>query len=249
MSKVIDMIGNNVVVADTPAYGSSGWNDYVMSHFTEDELVTDTNGKKCPKCAGLRRVVRIVLGDVLSSAPINFAPAVDAEGPGRASAIYEVQVKFYSDGIVRRVADGADVWHGNTDDMFAAHPLATAITRAEARVLRKLLLLNNISAEELTIKDTGAAVRNSVKVEVPTKGEMNPDDKMSAAQKNFLDKKCKQINLNVVAMATNINITKPVKEWSKKDASALIDKYNYFQQNGVPPELLKYDPNWSNTND
>jgi hypothetical protein len=237
--KVEKLNNENVVLSTMPTYGSAEWNDYVMEQFTDEEVVVD-NGKRCPKCAGLRRVTRLVLGDIISSAPIQFAPSLDVNGPGRATVVYEVQVKFYSDNIVRRVADIADVWHGNTDDIFAAHPAATASTRAEARALRKLLCLNNISAEELTMKDTVAAVRNSVKVEVPTKGEMKESDKMSQAQINLLDKKCKQLNINVLALAKTCGVETEVKEWTKKNASLLIDKMNEMQQTSVSEDCLGY---------
>ena len=235
MAKKIEaVVGNNVIATDVPDYGSDKWDAYVMSLFTEDELI---DGK--PRCVGLRRVARLVLGETLSSIPIHVSPATDVDGPGRATVVYQIEFQWF-DGTVRRFGDVADVWHGNTDDMFAAHPAACASTKAEARTLRKALLIKAVAAEELTVKDTAAIVKRSVKVEAPTTGEVNDDDKMSVAQRNFISLKCKQLGVNVLQLADNSDPS----SWTKKFASNLITKINSLQQSGVVTES-GYDNNWA----
>lgn len=221
MAKKIEaVVGKDVIATDVPEYGSAQWDSYVMSLFTPEELI---DGK--PRCVGLRRVARLLLGDPIFSGPIHVSPATDPDGPGRATVVYQMQFKWH-DGTIHTFGDVADVWHGNTDDMFAAHPAACASTKAEARVLRKALLINTVSAEELTVKDTAAIVKRSVKVEAPTNGEMQEDDKMSAAQLNLINNKCRQLNIDVLALAEDSNPS----EWKKKFASTIITKINSIQQ-------------------
>ena len=119
---------------DHPTYGSKEWNEFVMSQFENNELI-DGN----PICAGLRRVAEELLGDIISSGPSEVYPSTDPNGPGRATVVYQVVFNWMNSGEVRTYSEVADVWHGNTDDLFCAHPVATASTRAEGRALRKAL--------------------------------------------------------------------------------------------------------------
>jgi|SanBayMetagenome_1026888.scaffolds.fasta_scaffold13302_3 hypothetical protein len=237
--KIEAVVGNDVIASETPEYGSEGWDSYVMSLFKPEELI---DGK--PRCVGLRRVGRTVLGDPVFTGPIHVSPATDNDGPGRATVVYQMVFKF-ADG-QRTFGDVADVWHGNTDDMFAAHPVACASTKAEARCWRKALLISAVSAEELTVKDTAAIVQSlvskSVKVGAVTNGEINDSDKMSDQQRNLISIKCKQLNVDPRKLA---GCDKPEK-WTKKFASSLITKINEVQQAGLPEEVsgFSYNPNW-----
>ena len=106
-----------VVETTMPAYGSKEWNDYVMSKFESHELI-DGN----PICAGLRRVVDDVLGSIVSSRPVQVWPSTDVNGPGRATVVFEVVINWMDSGELRTFAEVADVWHGNTDDLFCGPP-------------------------------------------------------------------------------------------------------------------------------
>ncbi len=233
--RVEAVVDNNYIVTDTPSYGSKEWDAYVMKEFTEDELI-DGN----PKCSGLRRVSRLLLGDIISSGPILVEAAKDPDGPGRATVVYQV-IFLWHDGNQRIFSDVADVWHGNTDDLFAAYPVATASTRAEARALRKALAISAVSAEEITKKDCAKAVQNSVKLNTPTYGELNENDKMSEAQKKLIESKCKQLNIDIVKLAeTNESPT----TWTKKFCSNLITKINNIQQGQVNADVTGFKSNW-----
>jgi hypothetical protein len=228
-----------------PAYGSEGWDAYVMSQFKEDELIDGA-----PLCHGLRRVARNLLGEVIFSSPTIIHPAVDPNGPGRATVVYQITFLWKEDGSTRVFGDVADVWHGNTEDLYAAHPAATASTMAEARTLRKALAIRKVSANELCKKDIGAIVRaaTGVKVEAPTTGESKPTDLMTAPQKNFLNSLCSKLNVSVVALIATTGMT--VDTVTRDATSKLITKLNEFQQKGMDtikdsnPELIGYDENW-----
>ena len=76
--------------------------------------------------------------------------------------MFEVVINWMDSGELRTFAEVADVWHGNTDDLFCAHPVATACTRAEGRALRKALKLRVLAAEELAKKNIVEIVQRSV---------------------------------------------------------------------------------------
>jgi len=226
-----------------PAYGSQEWNDYVMEKFDRKDLI-DGN----PTCAGLRRVAEDVLGDIVSSRPSQVFPSTDENGPGRATVVFEVVINWMNSGELRTYADVADVWHGNTDDLFCAHPVATASTRAEGRALRKALKIRCLAAEELTRKkDVESIVRETVSAGKTTDGQWDEEDNISAAQIRFLDTKCKQLNIDVVKF---INMGsenyKSVEDIKKKIASKMLSMLNEFQTKNkeTPKDIKGYDSNW-----
>ena len=231
-----------VTESTMPAYGSKGWNDYVMSKFESHELI-DGN----PICAGLRRVVDDVLGSIVSSRPTQVWPSTDVNGPGRATVVFEVVINWMDSGELRTFAEVADVWHGNTDDLFCAHPVATASTRAEGRALRKALKVKCLAAEELAKKDIVSIVRQSVNVDQGIDGEWNEEDAISVPQINFIDAKCKQLDINVTNFINAGSDTyDSINEVSKQTASKILSTLNEYQtkSKNMPDKILGYDSNW-----
>tara|TARA_R110002110_G_scaffold2311_1_gene10721 strand:+ start:1787 stop:2650 length:864 start_codon:yes stop_codon:yes gene_type:complete len=226
-------------VADTeeelaPEIGSLEWNDYVMSHFQKNELI-DGN----PICAGLRRVAELLLGDVVESGPTEVFPATDNNGPGRATVVYQVVFNWMNSGMFKTYREVADVWHGNTDDLFCAHPVATASTRAEGRALRKALKIRCLAAEELAKKNIVEIVQQTVAV-------VSNDTSISQQQIQFIDTKCKQLDIGV----TNF-INMGEKSYSSindvdKNCAKLMIKHLNGYQNGetdIPESITGYK-NW-----
>jgi hypothetical protein len=223
-----------------PVYGSKDWNDYVMNKFEPKELI-DGN----PVCAGLRRVAEDVLGTIVSSRPTQVFPATDPDGPGRATVVFEVVIDWMDSGHYRTFADVADVWHGNTDDLFCAHPVATASTRAEGRALRKALKVKCLAAEELAKKDIVSIVRQAV--QKPTDGEWKEEDAISMPQINFVDAKCKQLNVDVMGFINSgAESYDSIKDISKKTASKMLGVLNEYQTKSkdIPTSITGYDSNW-----
>lgn len=225
-----------------PAYGSEEWNDFVMSKFHKSELF-DGN----PVCAGLRRVAEELLGTIVVSRPSQVFPATDNDGPGRATVVFEIVIDWMDSGQLRTYSDVADVWHGNTDDLFCAHPVATASTRAEGRALRKALKVKCLAAEELAKKDVASIVRQTVQSQAPTDGEWKEDDSISTAQANFIDAKCKQLDVNVMEFINTGDSTyKTIDQVSKKTASKMLGVLNNYQNNSkpIPENIMGYQSNW-----
>jgi len=138
-------------------------------------------------------------------------------------------------------SDVADCWEGNTDDAFCVFNTATAATRAEGRALRKALRLRTVAAEEMTTKNTASIARSisQTKNVKSTEGEYDDSGRMTDPQANFIDAKCKQLNLDVTQFfkeAFDINVNRKV---SKGQASSAIQKLNEYQQDkSLIPESI-----------
>ena len=223
-----------------PSMFSDEWNDFVMAHFHRNELI-DGN----PICAGLRRVAEFLLGDIIESGPEQVFPAMDGSSPDRATVVFKVVFNWMNSGQHRVYKEVADVWHGNTDDLFCAHPVATASTRAEGRALRKALKLRCLAAEELAKKDIVSIVQESVK-KTPTSGEYEVDQSISTQQVQFIDTKCKQLDIDVMSF---INIGSGdyanIGQVTRDSAKKMIKFLNGYQ-NGEPIQdsIKGYKANW-----
>lgn len=232
-----DVSVKNVVLENAPSPLSSEWNEYVLGLFDSSELV-DGN----PLVAGLRRVAELVIGPIVFSGPTQVFPVQRDDHHGRATVVFTVE---FANGT--RYAEVADSWEGNTDDMFCAFAVAIASTRAEARALRKALKIKAVAAEELTKKDTAKIVREISSTKTASDGDYNDQSRMSDAQYNFIDVKCKQLNINGKKLFKSLNLDN-AKKVSKKSASDVIDKLNDFQRDksSIPEEMLGYEQEWRN---
>ena len=223
-----------------PSMFSDEWNDFVMAHFHRNELI-DGN----PICAGLRRVAEFLLGDIVESGPEQVFPAMDGSAPDRATVVFKVVFNWMNSGEQRVYKEVADVWHGNTDDLFCAHPVATASTRAEGRALRKALKLRCLAAEELAKKDIVSIVKEAVK-KSPTSGEYEVDQSISTQQDQFIDTKCKQLDIDIMSFINMgsgdyANIGQVTRDSAKK-----MIKFLNGYQNGEPIQdsIKGYKANW-----
>lgn len=225
----------DVVVTDAPSMLSPEWHDYAMTLFHESEMVDGH-----PLVAGLRRVAEAVLGTIVFSGPTQVFPVQREDHHGRATVVFTVE---FANGV--RYAEVADSWEGNTDDMFCAFAVAIASTRAEARALRKALKIKGVAAEELTKKDTAKIVRDISSTKTTSEGEYNDQDRMSDAQYNFIDVKCKQLNIDGEKLFASFKVDSG-KKVSKKIASDIIDSLNDYQRDksSIPQDILGYQQEW-----
>lgn len=230
---------HDIVMADAPSMLSPEWNDYAMALFEEGELVDG----KYPLVAGLRRVAELALGPIVFSGPTQVFPVQRDDHHGRATVVFAVE---FANG--QRFAEVADSWEGNTDDMFCAFAVAIASTRAEARALRKALKIKGVAAEELTKKDTAKIVRDISKQKESSDGDYDDQSRMSDAQLNFIDVKCKQLNINGQKLFKDIFNADSNRKVSKKVASDIIDKLNDYQRDksSIPETIVGYKEEWRN---
>lgn len=225
-----------IVDKEAPSMLSPEWHDYAMTLFQEDELV---NGH--PLVTGLRRVSELVLGPMLFSGPTWVKPTERDDHHGRATVIFTIE---FANGL--KCSEVADSWEGNTDDMFCAFAVAIASTRAEARALRKVLKIKGVAAEELTKKDTAKIVRDISKQNNSSAGEFDDTGRMSDAQCNFIDIKCKQLNVDGGRLFKDVFNVSQTKKVSKKVASDIIDRLNEYQRDksSIPSEIVGYKEEW-----
>lgn len=228
----------DVVISDAPSMLSPDWHDYAMTLFEESEMVDGH-----PLVAGLRRVAELVLGTIVFSGPTQVFPVQREDHHGRATVVFTVR---FSNGV--EYSEVADSWEGNTDDMFCAFAVAIASTRAEARALRKALKIKGVAAEELTKKDTAKIVRDISTQKASSDGDYNDQSRMSDAQSNFIDVKCKQLNINGSKMFKDLFNVDSHKKVTKKVASDIIDRLNEFQRDksAIPANVLGYEEEWRN---
>lgn len=227
----------DVLNVDIPSMLSPEWHDYAMTLFHDSELVDGH-----PLVAGLRRVAESVLGTIVFSGPTQVFPVQREDHHGRATVVFTVE---FANGI--KYSEVADSWEGNTDDMFCAFAVAIASTRAEARALRKALKIKGVAAEELTKKDTAKIVRDISSTKSSSEGEYNDQSRMSDAQYNFIDVKCKQLNIDGQKLFKNFKVDSG-KKVSKKVASDIIDALNDYQRDKslIPKEIIGYQQEWRN---
>ena len=219
---------------DAPDYNSTEWSDYVMTKFDKSELI-DGN----PICAGLRRVAELMLGTIIESGPEQVFPSTDPSKPGRATVLYKVVFDWMNTGYIKTYKEVADVWHGNTDDLFCAHPVATASTRAEGRALRKALKIRALAAEELAKKDIVGIVQ-------ATTADWNPEDTISNQQVTFINNKCKQLDIDVRKFV-NMGSTRyeSINDVTRNTAQKMLRQLNDYQQKGgIPEQVQGYESDW-----
>ena len=196
------------------------WHDYVMGMFTPDELM---NGN--PTTDGLRRVAQQLNGAFDST-------NVEVMRCDREHAVIKYSIIFDNYGVKARYEDIAECHFDNTDPQFQKYLVATTTTRAEGRVLRKLLGLKKvIAAEEVTEDALFADNSNNI----------------TGGQIVCIDRICSRNNINLLAFV-NSGATKyqDIAEVPKATALKMIEQLNVLQNDRakIKPELTGYNANW-----
>lgn len=206
-----------------PTPNDEGWHDYVMSLFHADEL---DNGK--PKCDGLRRLTELLIGKIVTVAP---RVVVSEKNYACVEILIEIIMDLdkTKDIYHLSIGDVADCHLGNTPAEYALHASATAMTRAESRVYRKLLRLRNvISAEEQNDK------LNEKYAEETAQNKIN--DGMITIIRNI----CKRCRIDVSKFINNgSKLYSDIKEVDHDVAVAMIYRLDQYQRNfdGIPENI------------
>lgn len=202
---------------DRPRKTDDGWHDYVMSQFTEDELV---NGN--PKYVGLRRVFEKVYAKILNVDNVVIKPPLTEDLT--ATVTCRMECREHDSGDIITQSSSADVSHYNTETMFAKHPVSTAETRAEGRTLRKLLGLKTITAEEAMAGD----VENQVVNDQTVRGIKNMASKIKVNLDKLLSR---EAGINLTMLDNNPNML------TMDQGKRILKLLNEYGDMGVPTDL------------
>lgn len=232
-----------------PQYHEPEWQDYVMSQFSPEELIDG----KYPNVNGLRRVVELLLGEIVNCGPVDTRTTMEPDIPGKAVVVYEVNVEWklnagpYIDLTDKNIlpiktfrAVGSS-WHGNTDDAYAVFPESIAETRAEGRALRRALRLGVVCSDELTKKNTAEIVRQ--RTEKTTSGNWEESDAITDNQVNSIKLLCERQNIDSNKFINSGSKRySSINEVSRKTAANMIKRLNEYQNNSsmeIPNNILK----------
>lgn len=225
-----------------PSMEDPGWTDYVLS------LLVDKTEKveNSPKTVGLRRVFTQLTGYRIIRSYPTVIQVPCPENERRATVMFSVRaVKLTDSSDVVELADASDCYWANTKAPFNLHPVATAATMAEGRVLRKFLKLNTVTDEEKSLAPTDEESKvNEVMTDASTPIER--------PQEVALDNICgkmgidirKMLMLHQMPVSDDIN-DKPYSKLSKKDAQMMIQiaiGYQRGTKNGgidIPEEIKR----------
>jgi hypothetical protein len=209
---------------------SPEWNEHVLSHFQQDELV-DGN----PTVDGLRRVAELLIGPI-TSGKANVVQSPNPDNDGRCVVSYTVIVKSLNGSdLIFEQTSIADCFAGNCDPRFAVFASAVAETRAEGRALRKLLRLRKIIAAE----EAGL---------VPAE-ENGSNGKITATQMSFIETLCNRNDINVpvyLGDSKSFSFSGRLEEVPYRSAVAIIAHLSELQRNNasINPKYKGYNPNW-----
>ena len=126
-----------------PERTDPGWTEYVMSQLVEGVEVTKEG---IPTCDGLRRIFTKLIGPIYSSiCDIIKTPNLNDD---TATVIHTIKYYDFVNECKCEISDAFDVNKTNTKYPFHNASVATAVTKAEARALRKGLGLVKILSDE-----------------------------------------------------------------------------------------------------
>jgi len=222
--------------ATTPSPTDPEWTDYCMSLLGDGEY-TEDDGKRYPRVPGLRRLVMKLIGDVIYSNPEQIEYGSDLNGYVT-RVVYRIKVRSHRDAnVIYDYSDVADVDEERDNPEFARFGPQTASTRAAGRVLRKLLGINRVAAEEMAGKPYQPRQR-------PPKAL--PEGSITPVQKNSLEKNFRDLNINPDAFLAKYSRrgAQDLSQLTKEEAAKALKLLNdWFQKRDlIDPSVLNEAP-------
>lgn len=206
------------------------WTDYLMSLLTKSEK-DDKNGY--PKTSGLKRLVLLLLGEIVksSSKSIHSANYIDEAGEVRFTATVEhyIKIAMYDNSEDREYTGISSSNSLNTDKPYNAYPETVASTRAYARALKDALSINCVTADELS---EVAEEEQAVDLEEPA----------SSAQRKGIESISKRLGINALLLINSGEqkyIDLQDRSLNKQVALKFVEQLNYFQGGKEIPGEIK----------
>lgn len=238
-----------------PRYCDKEWHDYVMSQFSEKEIIDE----KYPSVGGLRRVTELLLGDIIDSGPINVQTTMSGTMKDKSVVTYEVTIRWKLDALfdthvtfnepeevypIRKFKSVASSHINNTDDAYSVFSEAIAETRAEGRTLRRALGLNVVCADELTKKDTARLIQEQQDQQT-TDGDWEEESLITEQQIKTISLLSDRLGIDVNKFINSGSLKYDnIEQIPRKSAAGMLKQLNRYQSSGedsieIPKELLK----------
>jgi hypothetical protein len=229
----------HIMPDDAPDYHSPEWEDFLLSQLMDNE-----KDRGCPKVNGLRRLAETFLGEIVFSGPIEYQSIRLNDGMDRISVLYEVHISWNRDIVGRDISNFVPTIrkfralssssHLNTDTDYAAFGESIADTRGEARALRRALRISQVSSDEITNKDTGLALMESLP-------EIDMD-KIGSVQKTSITLMCERLGIDVNKFINSgKNQYNSLDDISRQTATAMVKRLNDFQNCSTESILIPED--------
>lgn len=221
----------------SPHPSDSNWTEYVLNQLSDSELVNNA-----PNVHGLRRVLEDMLNVLVLESTVHTISYPTKDNGNRAVVQHTIVIADPSMMMQKKVfSDVADACPINCESPYDRHLLAVAATRAEARVLRKMLKINVISAEETINEDACAPIDEDLFVDIIT------DEQIS-----MLNMLCKRTNINLMKYVNSGKVSRgeppylSINELTSTSAKKMIQHINLYQADTskIPNDIKGYDPNW-----
>lgn len=189
------------------------------------ELGKDEKIDGCPTCDGLRRLVEKYVGTIVTK-DIEV-PHFDTGSP-KPTAVVQVRISVWTKDEEGKDtcllhSDVADCGMYNTDPPFDNYPTATAATRAEGRIYRKMLGLTGVvSYEEIGLcgKEKRSTKKEEVSIDEPQ--QFVP---ITNPQKKAIEILCRRANIQLEQFVNN-KTNKSLEALSENEGAELIKELN-----------------------
>ena len=234
--KIVDEVES----AETPpAFQSEEWSDYVIRQFRDDEL---KDGH--PSRDGLIRVTENVIGPIVERLIVSFSgPTKDNLGTATVHSRIKIEIRNSThplDGVLITEDGIAEVNAANTGEPFILHPSATASSKAESQILRKVLRLRNTVAADEIASDEGTGINIFM-----------PESVIAQEEITVIDIACKRVNMSVLDYIACGDVQYLyVEQIPSSKAKSMIKFLNGIQSQKVKKPIEKiYDPTWREKNE
>jgi len=119
-----------------------------------------------------------------------------------------------------------------------------ADTRAEARALKRALLIDTVCSDELTVQDADMIVKHTTRgfSEEESSGEYDGTRNITNKQSNFITKKCDILNIDINSFINSGEKTyNSIDDVTTETAAKMIEALNKYQQEPdmIPKEIKK----------
>lgn len=167
------------------------WTDFLLGQLEPNEVAIKDE-KRFPRVRGLRRLGSYLAENVVINCSV--ISCNEEYAACRAEAMQPIRDNEYDRPIASSMAEATPANVNNPS--IAKHLLATAESRAEGRCWTKVLKLNTLTAEEMSLDKES----ESDKVETVDIDE-GGDEWNSDIQKKMINAKAKKLNMNIEAYA------------------------------------------------